>query len=179
MATTTDVQPTNHATSHQPAMTRPARQRRRRTIRLSMLAAVLATLVGGGLLASSSPASAATTVAGVYFGDSSAKCGGLDSLAVVIADNTLLPANSPVRYARILLWDYAAGVWVYGPWHALGSYSVFTSSDFNFGHHGYYYPEIQYAVWTSSGYMYGVSLFKSFTQADAFGGTHISSSCWV
>jgi hypothetical protein len=70
-----------------------------------MLAAVLATLVGGGLLASSSSASAATTVAGVFFGDSSAECGGLDSLAVVIADNTLLPANSPIRYARILLWD--------------------------------------------------------------------------
>lgn len=179
MTTTTDVQPTNHATSHEPAMTRPARQRRRCAIRLPLLAAVLATLVGAGLLTASSPASAATTVAGVYFGDSSAKCGGLDSLAVVIADNTLLPANSSVRYGRILLWDYTAGVWVYGPWHALGSYSVFTSSDFNFGHHGYYYPEIQYAVWTSTGYVYGVSLFRSFTQVDAFGGSRISSSCWV
>jgi hypothetical protein len=138
-----------------------------------VLMSVVALIMGLGVTS----ASATTVVAGHTFTDSGANCAP-SSLRIYVGGNT--NDYSGGRYVRVLMYDYSAAQWVYGPWNAVTpGWGMTLTNQFNFGHHGYYSPELQYAVSTSSGWAYGVERFTVFGQTNSSGYTSNSNYCYI
>ncbi len=147
---------------------------RRLARRALLILSIIVTFIGGlGL----SPARADTVVAGHTFTSSSANCGP-SSLRIYVGGNT--NDYSAGRYVQVVMYDYTSGQWAYGNWNTVtAGYGMTLTNQFSFYHHGYYYPELRYAVSTSTGWQYGWEQFKVFGQTNSAGYTSPSNTCYI
>ena len=139
---------------------------------LVLIAAVGLMFTGVGL----GTANADIVVGGHTFMTSSAVCGP-GTISWYVSSNTMDQYTG--RYVRAIVYDYKYATWSYGGWYNMNSYGMGLSHQFIFSHRGQFYPALQYAVATASGYVYGTEYLNSFGQTNAYGTTQRSATCYI